>query len=307
MTFWKHPFSFYREPPTAIRFYRCPSCNETLAAAARTCRFCNRPIDDATAERLILENQRVTTAVARANTFRLTVLVAVFMTVAGITNWLLQGSMISVLLPLIGIGYGIYWLYQYRSLVTKDADFPPAVRKVKLTMIVWAVAFVIAGAITMSDVVKARRWTQRSAVELQGANPPAFVLSGPGKIINFSVGIFSPELPEDSPDRVQIIWEITADDLFSDSTELKSVERITYGTVPDGFSQIEPALPLSPLEPGKYYVFYLLRLNEPHVMGAFELKEGKLSRVYGLSFCTRLNEKGDRVWTRCSGDTNPAE
>lgn len=304
---WHNPFSFYQETPTAIRVYPCPSCNETISAEASNCRFCNLPIDTATAERLVLENQRGTNAVASANTFRLSVVLAVFMIFGGIMNWLTSSPLSLGFLPLIVIGYGVYWLYQNRSLVTKDADYPLAVKKVKLTIIVWVAALVLTGAIATFNFTKYGLGTQPTGVELQGTNPPEFVLSGAGSVIDFSVGIFSPALPEDSPNRVQFIWKIIPNDIFSTDAKVQSVGRIAYGAVPEGFSQSQPALPLSSLEPGKYYVFYLLRMNAPHAMGAFEMKDGKPSRVYGLSFCNQLNEKWETVWIRCAGDSNPAE
>lgn len=302
MRIWDHPLSFYRETPTAIQLYRCPSCNETLSAEARNCRFCNVPIDAATADRLTRINQRVTNAIANANAYKLSVLMAVFISVAAIMNWVTQGSLFSVFVPLIGIGYGVYWLFENRSLVTKDPDFPLAVKKVKLTILVWLVALILTAALATWNVAKLGPWTHQTGVELQGTNPPTFELSGNGNIINFSVGIFSPALPENSPDRVLIIWELLPNEIFSDKTKVQSVDRIAYGTVPDGFNETQPAVPLAPLEPGKYYVFYLLKMNAPHLMGAFEMKDGKPSRVYGLSFCSRLNEKDERVWIRCDGD-----
>ena len=157
--------------------------------------------------------------------------------------------------------------------------------------------------------VPEHRLVTQETVEIQGSDPPVFVLSGPGRITYFGVGVFSPALPEKSPNRVQIIWEIFPRDIFS--TNIESVGQIAYGTVPPGFSQSTPAngppLPLAPLEPGKYYVFYLLTMGAPHVMGAFEMKDGKTSRVYGLPFGVGFNEKGEGVWTRCRGDENPAK
>jgi hypothetical protein len=41
--------------------------------------------------------------------------------------------------------------------------------------------------------------------------------------------------------------------------------------------------------------------------GAFEMKDGKTSRVYGLPFCVEFNEKGEGVWTRCRGNEKPAK
>ncbi len=103
----------------------------------------------------------------------------------------------------------------------------------------------------------------QETVEIQGTDPPVFVLSGPERITYFGVGVFSRALPEKSPNTVQIIWEIFPHDIFS--TNIESVGQLAYGTVPPGFSQSTPAngpaLPLAPLEPGKYYVFYLLTMG----------------------------------------------
>jgi hypothetical protein len=133
-------------------------------------------------------------------------------------------------------------------------------------------------------------------LKFRRTDPPVFVLSGPGSITYFGIGVFSPALPERSPNRVQLIWEIFPHDIFS--TNIESAGQIAYGTVPPGFSQSTPAsgppLPLAPLEPGKYYVFYLLTIGASHVMGAFEMKDGKTSRVYGLPFLCRVQGEGGR-------------
>jgi hypothetical protein len=147
----RNPFSFYQEAPTTIRLYRCPSCDETISPEARNCRFCKLPIDPATAERLVRENQRVTNAVAKANTYRLSVLGAAFIAFAAIMDWLTKTSSISFFLPLIAIGYGVYWVYENRSVVTKDVDFPLAVKKIKLTMVVWVVTLVLVGVIYYAE------------------------------------------------------------------------------------------------------------------------------------------------------------
>jgi len=150
--FLSKPASFYLEAPTTIRVYPCPSCNETISSEARTCRFCNLPIDAATAERLLLDNQQVTNAVASANTFRLSVLFAALMILAGILDVMTKGSGPAASLPLIAIGYGVWWLYRYRSLITKDVDYPVAVKRVKLTIVVWLLALVLPWAITKLNV-----------------------------------------------------------------------------------------------------------------------------------------------------------
>jgi hypothetical protein len=71
-----------------------------------------------------------------------------------IMNVLTNGAGLLVLLPFIAIGYGVWWLYRYRSLTTKDVDYPVAVRSVKLTIIVWLMALLLSWAITVLNVVK---------------------------------------------------------------------------------------------------------------------------------------------------------
>jgi len=297
-------FSFYQEKPTEIRVYPCPACNEVISAEASNCRFCHIPIDAATAERRVLENQRVTNAVASANSFRLSVWLAALVILSGVINLLTEDLPPVIFLPLIAIGYGALWLYRYRSLITRDDDYALAVKRVKRTLIPWVVALILSLAIATLNVAEHGLVTQKTGVELQETDPRVFVLSGPGSVTNFSVGIFSSEVPEDAPNRVQIIWEIVPNDIFE--TKIASVDRITYGTTPQGFTQYTPLggppLSLSSLEPGKYYVFYLLTMNAPNVMGAFEMKAGKPSRVYGLPFCVELDQKGQGLWTRCRGD-----
>jgi hypothetical protein len=302
------PFSFYQEEPTAIRVFPCPACKETISADANNCRFCHLPIDAATAERLLLENQRVTNAVADANTFRLSISLAALVILWWIIGVLTKDPSPAVFLPLVGIGYGALWLYRYRSLTTSDVDYPLAVKRVKRITLIWLLTLVLPWGISKLSFPEHRLVTQET-IEIQGTDPPVFVLSGPGNITYFGVGVFSPALPEKSPNRVQIIWEIFPQDIFG--TNIESVGQIDYGTVPPGFLQKTPANgpppPLAPLEPGKYYVFYLLTMGVPRVMGAFEMKDGKTSRVYGLPFCVEFNEKGEGVWTRCRGDENPAK
>lgn len=137
------PFSFYQEEPTAVRVFPCPACKETISAEAHNCRFCHLPIDVATAERLLHENQRVTNAVTTANSFRLSVSLAALMILWGIIDGLTIGSSPAVWLPLVGIGYGALWLYRYGSLTTSDMDYPLAVKRVKRTMLIWLLALVL--------------------------------------------------------------------------------------------------------------------------------------------------------------------
>ena len=138
-------FAFWKEAPTQIRMYPCPACKETISADASACRFCHLPIDANTAQQLLAESQQVTTAVAQANTFRLSTRVAVLLTGFALLNLYMERSLtdLTVVGSFIALAYGAWWLYRNRSLVTNDIDYPAAITKVKRTMVVWIVVLLV--------------------------------------------------------------------------------------------------------------------------------------------------------------------
>jgi hypothetical protein len=98
------------------------------------------PIDANTAQRLLTESQRVTTAVAQANTFSLSTRAAVLLTAFAFFNLYIDRSLTDslVVCSFVAFAYGAWWLYRNRSIVTHDADYPAGITKVKRTMVVWA-------------------------------------------------------------------------------------------------------------------------------------------------------------------------
>ena len=130
-----HPFDFFLDTPIVTTTYPCPACNEIISIEANTCRFCKAPVDRVTAQRLLTENQRVTNAVASANTFRISIALAVLTVIFGIWEVFANGGTPNGI-PFLGglaLVYGAYWLYGYGSLETLDPDYPVAVRRVKRT------------------------------------------------------------------------------------------------------------------------------------------------------------------------------
>lgn len=139
------PFSFWTEAPAHIRVYPCRSCNEMISADASSCRFCHLPVDANTARQLLTESQRVTTAVAQAKTFSLSTRVAVLLAAFAIFNLYVNQELTEtlVLCSFIAFGYGTWWLCHHRSRVTRDADYPAAITKVKRTILVWVAVLVV--------------------------------------------------------------------------------------------------------------------------------------------------------------------
>ena len=137
--------SFWTAPPTRIRVYPCPECHETISVNAPTCRFCSVPIDVKMAEQLWIENQQITTAITRANTFSFTTHIA--MLDIGIALWFLymEASLAEILVvsPLLALSYGAQWLNHNSSLAIDDTDYLAAVTKVKRTMRIWAAVLLV--------------------------------------------------------------------------------------------------------------------------------------------------------------------
>jgi hypothetical protein len=137
--------SFWKEAPTHLRMYPCPACNETISADASNCRFCHLAIDATTAQRLVTESQQVITAVAQANTFSLSTRAAVVLTGFALFNLYMDRSLTEslVLCSFIAFAYGAWWLYRNKSRVTRDADYPRAITKVKGTMAAWVAVLLV--------------------------------------------------------------------------------------------------------------------------------------------------------------------
>ena len=140
--------TFWTEPPTHVRVYPCPACQETIAIDAPSCRFCHATTNLQMAEQLWTENQQITSAVSRAKKFSASSRAAIMLT--GIPLWILvmSGGLpeIWVVFNLLALSYGAQWLNHNSSLVTNDADYTKAVTKVKWAMVIWAASLLVIGA-----------------------------------------------------------------------------------------------------------------------------------------------------------------
>ena len=140
--------TFWTEPPTHIRVYPCPQCQETISINASSCRFCHVPVDLKVAEQLWARNQQlrtetqqVGTAIARANAYSVFSRAAMVVTAFTLLRTFALGSLgeIWIICQLLAISYGAQWLNHNSSLVTDDEDFVAAVSKVNRAIVGWAV------------------------------------------------------------------------------------------------------------------------------------------------------------------------
>jgi len=133
---------FFKEEPSNTRLLPCPSCQEIVDVSTRTCRYCGTQIDETTARQLNADFQRVTDAVASANTFKQSIWLAVIWAIAGPIYLLMSVSNHSLVLvlPFVPVGclaYAISWQRKYGSLKTRDKDYPDSVRSMRIALIVW--------------------------------------------------------------------------------------------------------------------------------------------------------------------------
>jgi hypothetical protein len=78
-------------------------------------------------------------------------------------------------------------------------------------------------------------------VTVKGGTTPIFVLSGSGKLSSFAV--YSPDFAEkaESPwDENFALWKIKPSGEHLKGTPVGQLERITYGVLPDGYTQVKP-------------------------------------------------------------------
>jgi hypothetical protein len=141
---------FYQETPSESRMFACPACQEIVSVGATSCRYCGIPIDESTATRLNAEFQRVSDAVASANTFKQSILVAVLLTVVSpIYLFGFSGRQpnprffLASAAPIGFLAYAISWQRKYGKLETRDKEYPEALRAMRLMLLVWAAALLI--------------------------------------------------------------------------------------------------------------------------------------------------------------------
>jgi hypothetical protein len=134
--------------PTNTQLFPCPACREIIALGAVACRYCGAVIEAEQARALNAAYQKVTDAVASANAFKLSTSAAVLLTVFS-AAFVLMESHIDSRLVLIEFGviaaiiHAAKWFRTYGRLQTDDADYPGAVRSMRLALAAWGVALIV--------------------------------------------------------------------------------------------------------------------------------------------------------------------
>lgn len=130
----------------------------------------------------------------------------------------------------------------------------------------------------------------KTTVKLEGGEPPVFVLSGSGKLLE--VYVWDPMHDEEwAPfDKKHALWVLTAEE--NGGEWIRNVGVVTYGLVPSGYRQLKPEngeLP-PPLVSGKRYSYRFDTINAPGAGGHFEIRDGKAVPVAGSRYHFEMRE-----------------
>ena len=106
--------------------------------------------------------------------------------------------------------------------------------------------------------------------DVKGGIPPTFRFYGDDLMHHFFV---CPELPQDQRNEKNAIWQIAPDRKHNNKWPLD----ITYGVVPEGFTQITPrgGEPPPSLEADKRYTYHFVR-GSGGGGGGFIIRDGKV-------------------------------
>src|ERR1044072_5169905 len=139
---------------------------------------------------------------------------------------------------------------------------------------------------------------KKTEVKLEDGNPPTFVMSGSGNLVEMSIGLEIQDKTIKPSKRAPVTWKIVPTN--RDGKGVETIGKIKYGIVPEGYRQIIPANGEPPprLVPGNYYYYYLETINAPHANGAFEIRDGKAVRAYGVATCYQIVD-GEEIESDC--------
>lgn len=111
-------------------------------------------------------------------------------------------------------------------------------------------------------------------ISIDGKNPPTFMLSGSGNLVY----LYLAEIHDNRPPSLEDpeIWRIRP----TGNDKISQLPSITYGTVPNGFTQVTPTAGAPPpLMEGKVYAFGGPAYNANGGSIWFTIKDGKSMQV----------------------------
>ena len=134
-------------------------------------------------------------------------------------------------------------------------------------------------------------------VRVEGGTTPVFIISGSGRLVSFVV--YSPNFVSkaESPwDENFALWKIEQSAGNSSGVPAWKLERITYGTLPDGYKQVKPQVgPAPPLTEGQKYFYEATTTNAPGTAGFLEIRNSQAVPIDGPHVCFG---RKDNKWVR---------
>jgi hypothetical protein len=134
---------------------------------------------------------------------------------------------------------------------------------------------------------------------VKGGTAPVFDLSGSGAVECFTV--YGPDFmtkAEKPRDENFAVWKISPSGGFH-GTWIGKLGSITYGVVPDGYTQIIPKEGTPPpLMEGQKYFYFVETANAPGAGGYLEIRNSRAVPTTGSGPCFQ-RENGKWIRVRC--------
>jgi tellurite resistance protein TerC len=155
---------------------------------------------------------------------------------------------------------------------------------------IW-VSLVVVLSVLLSSIIASIVWPKElvrpTKINLEGANPPLFALSGSGTLTHLV--IYAAEQPETQNDPSQsaaepvleTLWEIEPVGGYESGRKLEELASVQYGVVPSGYRQCNPANSASPpaLVKGNMYEYWFDTADAPHARNYFIIRRGRAVTV----------------------------
>lgn len=145
-------------------------------------------------------------------------------------------------------------------------------------------------------------WERPTAVSVRQG--PVYALSGNGRLAVFTV--YAPRagkhIADANPNVATVIWQVKATRGYFEGARVGGMQ-LTYGKVPDGYSQTVPNSPqMAPAPaPGTVYSFFAETTDAPGIGGFFYIGRAGLTQITVPDLCVKL-VNGKDVEVNCGTD-----